>query len=180
MKLLTVFTFTLFISVAPEFMIDFGEKTGGLNWRVLSDNVMGGLSNGRIQFTENTIRFTGDVSLENNGGFCSIRSEWQNMDLSKFEKVKIRFRSKGQAFALTLEKDQRWYMPYFKKEFTTNSEEWQEVTMDLSEFEEYRIGRTTGSKASKDDLSKMLRMGIVSNSKKASEFELEIDYITFE
>lgn len=180
MKVLLTIVLALMVSVAPEFKIDFGENKGGQDWRVLSDSVMGGLSYGKVTMTENTLKFKGDVSLENNGGFSSIRSPWANMDLSKFRKVKMRFRSSGQAFAMTMERDQRWYMPYFKKEFTSDSEEWQEVTLDLTDFKEYRIGRMTGNTPSEESLSEIIRIGIVTNSKKASGFELELDWIVFE
>lgn len=179
MKSLLVFTLMVLASIAPEYRIDFGENTGSQDWRVLSDSVMGGLSYGRIQYMENSLQFKGEVSLENNGGFSSIRSHWSEMDLSRFETVSMRFKSKGQAFAFTLEKDQRWYLPYFKKEFTSDSEDWQEVTLKLSDFNEYRIGRMTENKLSKENLKDILRIGIVTNSKKKSPFELEIDYIVF-
>ena len=40
------------------------------NWLVVNDNVMGGISESNIRFSENnTLVFQGRVSLENNGGF---------------------------------------------------------------------------------------------------------------
>ena len=44
-------------------------------WGAVNDGVMGGLSRSRMVPPENdTAVFEGDVSLENNGGFASVRS----------------------------------------------------------------------------------------------------------
>ena len=48
-------------------------KQGKGKWRVQDDVVMGGRSVSQLKITdENYARFSGQVSLENNGGFCSI------------------------------------------------------------------------------------------------------------
>jgi monofunctional biosynthetic peptidoglycan transglycosylase len=42
-------------------------------WRIVNDGVMGGVSSSRVERHGDTLRFTGEVSLENNGGFASMR-----------------------------------------------------------------------------------------------------------
>ena len=50
----------------------FPEQGKG-KWRVQDDVVMGGRSDSRLKMTdEGFAHFSGEVSLENNGGFCSI------------------------------------------------------------------------------------------------------------
>jgi hypothetical protein len=50
----------------------FSEQGKG-KWRVQDDVVMGGRSDSQLKTTaENHAHFSGRVSLENNGGFCSI------------------------------------------------------------------------------------------------------------
>ena len=63
---------TLTLSTNP-YLIDFGKEKGGSEWNVIVDGVMGGLSTGKATFTDNTVQFTGNLSLENNGGFSSYR-----------------------------------------------------------------------------------------------------------
>lgn len=42
-------------------------------WRIVNDGVMGGLSTSRVGRTGEALRFAGEISLQNNGGFASIR-----------------------------------------------------------------------------------------------------------
>ncbi len=48
-------------------------KQGKGKWRVQDDVVMGGRSDSQLKMTEDSrAEFSGSISLENNGGFCSI------------------------------------------------------------------------------------------------------------
>ena len=50
-------------------------ETGKFDWTVTNDGIMGGLSKGKLEFTErNTMKFSGSLSLKNNGGFTTVRS----------------------------------------------------------------------------------------------------------
>ena len=52
-----------------------GDGSDGLKWRITDDRVMGGRSQGKFEITkQDTMRFSGNLSLENNGGFSSVRS----------------------------------------------------------------------------------------------------------
>jgi len=42
-------------------------------WRIANDGVMGGISRSRVSRVEHALRFAGEVRLENNGGFASMR-----------------------------------------------------------------------------------------------------------
>ncbi|MEY3143383.1 MAG: hypothetical protein RLY21_1876, partial [Planctomycetota bacterium] len=57
----------------PAANLEFESGTKG--WQTVLDGVMGGRSTGRIAAGEGgTLRFTGELSLENNGGFSQIRT----------------------------------------------------------------------------------------------------------
>ena len=43
-------------------------------WFVVNDTVMGGVSSGQLVWEDDALVFTGDLSLDNNGGFASVRS----------------------------------------------------------------------------------------------------------
>ncbi len=48
-------------------------------WRIVNDAVMGGLSSSTVSINnEGKILFSGNVSLDNNGGFASLRSPIDN------------------------------------------------------------------------------------------------------
>ena len=59
-----------------------GVSQGG--WKVVNDDVMGGVSQGATQAAKNVMVFEGNISLENNGGFSSVqmKGKW---NLSTFK-----------------------------------------------------------------------------------------------
>ena len=48
------------------------------NWVIINDTVMGGRSRARIDIENQHLVFNGYLSLENNGGFASIRRVYDN------------------------------------------------------------------------------------------------------
>lgn len=156
---------------------DFGkEKTN--NWIKINDGVMGGLSQSNIEYTANSIIFSGNVSLDNNGGFVSLRANWGEYDLTKYKGIKIKYRSVGQTFGFMIENRRRFYYPYYIAELEA-SEDWQEIEILWSDLNEYKIGRKTGKKITDEFLRSVIRFGFINTSKKASDFRFEIDYIEF-
>ena len=55
---------------------DFALPGAASGWQVVNDGVMGGVSEGTFEITDrNTLAFVGTLSLENNGGFASVRTK---------------------------------------------------------------------------------------------------------
>jgi hypothetical protein len=168
-------TLAIFLSTLA---LNFGES-GTDNWTVMNDGVMGGLSEGVLTYTDNTVMFKGELSLKNNGGFASFQSPRGEYDLSKFETVTIKHRGNGGTFGLRFKISQPYYMPYFKMEFSP-TEEWTETKFKLRDLDEWRLLNKTGRKVSEEELASIIRMGIIKSDKKEVPFELELDYIKFE
>ena len=164
----------------PVLNMDFGKKSAGQDWVIINDDVMGGRSNATLQLSKNSMLFKGNLSLENNGGFASVRSNRSTYNLAKAKTVTIRYRSSGRKFALMLENARMYFMPYYKHAFQSDSKEWQTETFQLSEFQGYRLGRPTGRNLDKDIQENILRIGVILNDKQEGPFELEIDYINFQ
>ena len=65
-------------AVAPEgrdaVLVDLGDAGTVATWATLNDPVMGGLSTSRIAPGDGGLVFSGNISLQNNGGFASARS----------------------------------------------------------------------------------------------------------
>lgn len=92
--------------------LEFGKNDPGLSlfelnspaatqsWRSVDDDVMGGVSDGAISFVpeDAALRFTGMLSLENNGGFSSIRSPRKTLDLGAFGGISLRVRGDGRTY----------------------------------------------------------------------------------
>jgi hypothetical protein len=57
-----------------EPVFDFPTDDDVRGWSVVNDTVMGGVSTGRLAWQDEALVFTGELSLDNNGGFASVRS----------------------------------------------------------------------------------------------------------
>ena len=55
-------------------MFDFPTVDDVRGWSVVNDTVMGGVSSGQLTMDDGMMVFTGELSLDNNGGFASVRS----------------------------------------------------------------------------------------------------------
>tara|TARA_R110002073_G_scaffold139232_2_gene289288 strand:- start:66089 stop:66589 length:501 start_codon:yes stop_codon:yes gene_type:complete len=159
-------------------IIDFGNTKDGHNWTPVNDTVMGGASHSSTTLTSTSLLFKGDVSLENNGGFASIRSADGLYDLSKFTKVSIRFKSKGRRFALRLAEANSTVRANYKHHFSSSTENWEERTMQLANFKYYHKGAMT-EQNSKEGLVTIVRIGLILSDGQEGPFELEIDNINF-
>jgi hypothetical protein len=181
MKAILILFFGLSLTsyTANESTYDFGSGQNQVNnWVMISDNVMGGVSKSKLEYTENTMILTGDISFKNNGGFSSVKTTFGKYDISQFKGVKIKFKSTNQKFAFTLEDKNNWTLPNYKGDFySTSSNTWEEKTIYFKDFKQYQIGEATGKKLEDSVLKNIVRMGIITNEKKEGPFSIEIDYI---
>ena len=164
---------------STSLLIDFGSNKSGDNWYVTNDGVMGGLSKGNAVLSENSILFSGDVSLKNNGGFTKIDSPYGTFDLSGYSSVTIRAKGEGHVAAFQLDRHQRFYLPSLKVMLEPTGE-WKDYTFDLSDFKETQMGKWTGNTMNKEELSSIIRMGFIMSNKTDGAFKWEIDYINFD
>ena len=181
MKAILILFFGLSLTsyTANESTYDFGSGQNQVNnWVMISDNVMGGVSKSKLEYTENTMILTGDISFKNYGGFSSVKTTFGKYDISQFKGVKIKFKSTNQKFAFTLEDKNNWTLPNYKGDFySTSSNTWEEKTIYFKDFKQYQIGEATGKKLEDSVLKNIVRMGIITNEKKEGPFSIEIDYI---
>lgn len=173
MPFLLLFSFFAFSGVLQ---FDFGNDKAGSDWVVVNDTVMGGVSRSQLEMTDESLSFTGDLSLENNGGFVSMRSPYSQYDLSDAKEISFRVRGEGGTFALMLERHQAWYLPSYRTYFEPTSE-WQTFKVKLKDIDEWTIQGKTGKKLNKEIAAKLIRMGFIKLDKKPGPFSLEVDYI---
>jgi monofunctional biosynthetic peptidoglycan transglycosylase len=80
--------------------------TPDLRWDVVNDVVMGGVSSGRAErLDDGGVRFTGALSLDNNGGFASIRSAGARLPLDGGDGLRVTVLGDGREWQLTLRRD---------------------------------------------------------------------------
>ena len=63
-------------------LVDLDEASEVATWTTVNDPVMGGMSTSRITFGDGGLVFSGNISLENKGGFASARSP-QDPDIGR-------------------------------------------------------------------------------------------------
>lgn len=149
-----------------------------LEWRVVNDGVMGGLSQGRISVSEpGTLVFEGTLSLENNGGFSSVRTGDLNLDLSSQTGVAMRVKGDGRTYQVRLGSDARYrgMEVSFQAEFPTVEGKWTEVQLPFDQFTGSWRGRMLEDKVL--NTSSIQRLGLLLADKKAGPFSLEVDWI---
>lgn len=149
-------------------------------WRSLDDNVMGGLSEGRVTWTDEGMRWAGQTRLENNGGFSSVRSEWALRNLSGTQRIVIRCRGNGGPFKLVMERNQRWWMPYLYASFTP-ADTWTDVVIPFEKITwNQPMAGDLPSVGIDKALADVLRLGFMKYDGTAQKFELEVAELRFE
>ena len=143
------------------------------SWSVLNDNVMGGVSSSRVQINAGVLEFTGQVRLENNGGFASIRSTPGRYDLSGFSALRVRVKGDGKRYKFQLGTDQTSVT--YRSDFDTVAGEWTIVTVPLASLRPTRFGRQLTGPAL--DPSKVTFFGFMIGNGRAEHFTLEVDWI---
>ena len=154
------------------------EESGKLDWRIVDDGVMGGLSQGKREISKDGIlRFFGTLSLENNGGFSSLRTGDVKLDLSGAEGVILRVKGDGRTYQLRFSTDAeyRGREMSFQAGFSTEKGEWTEVKVPFKRLAGTWRGQDLPDKIF--DPSKIRRLGLQLADKKEGSFELRVDWI---
>ncbi|MEO0564846.1 MAG: CIA30 family protein [Chloroflexota bacterium] len=95
-----VLAFTTFILQATLVTVfDFSETEAIDAWTVVNDGVMGGVSEGLWYQEDDYAVFEGEISLDNNGGFSSVRLGFRAVDLSGYDGFALTVRGDGQQYA---------------------------------------------------------------------------------
>lgn len=155
-------------------IFDFNKQSDISDWEIVNDAVMGGQSSGKFYLNEegNGV-FKGTVSLENNGGFSSLRHRFKRKKITGYKKVMIHLKGNGKRYQFRIKKnkeDQPAYIHYFE---TTG--EWQTIEIKLSELKPTFRGRKLNMPSfPAEDLEEV---GFMIANKMNENFELVIDKI---
>ena len=75
-------------------------------WQFISDQVMGGVSSGKVEFLNDNnnlyVRLTGNVSTENKGGFIQIRRKLEKSSLKGTKFIEITAKGNNQNYFIHL------------------------------------------------------------------------------
>lgn len=155
-------------------IFDFSTSESVEEWQVVNDGVMGGLSQSKIELTKDGhAKFSGHVSLANNGGFASVRHITEVKIKPNQKQVVIILKGDGKVYQFRLKSDLHQPESYVK-EFQTNGE-WQTVKIKLNEFSPQFRGRKLNMPNFNFDKIEEIRFLIA--NKKQEDFELMIESI---
>ena len=172
---------TLLASIAAEkdaeIIASFETADSIQNWKSYNDGIMGGQSDGSFEHTgQKTILFTGDISLENGGGFASIRSLPREMNLTGASGFIVKARGDGRTYRVGLRTGGKFPEASYRADLPTAKGEWTTTFIPISEFEEQVWGMLVPD-ASPVDPAGIQSLAISLADKKAGVFEFEIEYI---
>lgn len=158
-------------------LFDFSKPDAAKQWRTVNDSVMGGVSDGRVRVTDKGImEFYGTLSLENNGGFASIRSKSKPIGLKDGDVIVARLRGDGREYYLNATVPTFRIAFSYRASFETKAGEWLEVKMPLKELQATSFGRPVKN-AGPVEASKVNSVGFLLADKKAGPFKLEVEWI---
>ena len=84
--------------IEGEVIMENFDSNNLLNWNIVNDSVMGGRSQATLKLINNTYaNFKGYLSLQNNGGFSSIRAYYPP-DLTNIKSIVLKVRGDGRKY----------------------------------------------------------------------------------
>ncbi len=162
---------------ASEIIFEFNKNTNIANWRVVDDGVMGGRSQGNFKLNENGFgEFFGKVSLENNGGFSSLRYRFLAKEVKSYKYILLRVKGDSKNYQFRV-KDEVYNRYSFIHNFETSGA-WQTIRIPLSEM--YPAFRGRKLRMQNFSSKTVEEIAFLIGNKKEQNFTLEIDSIKFQ
>ena len=159
---------------ASRSLFDFSEAPDIQKWRVVVDGVMGGRSSGQVEQQEDSLVFTGETSLENNGGFSSIRAAVPAGSVAGYDSLRIRVKGDGRTWILGARGQPGRGADSYWSRFETKAGEWQTVTVRITEMVRQYFGTPVQGSLQP---SAVRGVEFYIYDKQAGPFRLEVDEI---
>ena len=177
LRLLNPIAFALLLAMnmhaADRTVFDFQTATNTAAWQVVNDDVMGGMSQSGFRLANSVALFQGEVSLENNGGFASVRSLPARHDLAGCDAFVVRVRGDGRSYKFTA---RSFDSAIYQTVFATENGEWEEHRLPLAEFVPTFRGRILSGEPPLDP-AKVTSVGFLISDKQEGPFQLEVAWI---
>ncbi len=158
-------------------MIDFTQASEHQNWTATNDDVMGGISTGGLIYLDNMSQFRGELSLENNGGFSSIKRsiESPSHEIDSAELVLV---GDGRTYQLRFTTSKDGNRVQYKHEFDTIKGEQLNKVFHFNDFQAVFRGRLLND-APELRARDIKQIGFLIADKQLSSFELNLIQLHF-
>lgn len=175
MKYLYLLIIQFLIPMQTAILFDFTPHANTNSWRVVNDGVMGGVSKGNFKISqEGHGIFEGYVSLENNGGFSSVRHHLENKKVTDFSKISIRLKGDGSTYQFRVKSKSADRHSYNKTIETSG--DWETIVFEFSEMYPVFRGRQLDIPNYSGEI--LEEIAFLIGNKKEERFKLEMDKIS--
>ena len=148
--------------VIDDFTDDSLVSKLGNRWRGVSDQVMGGISEATVSHGvidgRPSLRMTGDVRLENDGGFIQAALDLgpagDTIDASSFTGVRIAVRGNGEKYSVHLRTSDNTRPWQSYRAHLTAGSGWEPIDLPFATFVPYRLETPL-------DITRLRRIGLV-------------------
>ncbi|MGC6431295.1 MAG: CIA30 family protein [Jejuia sp.] len=155
-------------------LTDFSSDSNENSWIVIDDVVMGGKSFGKFKIEKNLGIFYGAISLENNGGFSSVRFGPDSINVNNYTKIVLHIKGDGKRYKFRLKEninDRHSFVNYFE-----TSGDWEYIEFPLADF--YPKFRGKHLEMPNFSGKTIAEFGFLIGNKTAESFQLKIDSVT--
>lgn len=150
-----------------ELIIDDRSQAGltsnlGTAWRLITDQVMGGISTGNLEAcviqARSCLKLSGETRLENNGGFVQVAADLNTqgfLNASEYYGIELDILGDGKNYNIHLRTGDTLQVWQSYRYCITTTNSWQRIYLPFGAFEPHRIKATL-------DTRHLRRIGIVS------------------
>jgi|TARA_R100000049_G_C1948276_1_gene94429 hypothetical protein len=125
-------------------LVDFSDPDEFTRWEVVDDGVMGGLSKGHIEQSDDALSFTGNVNT-NGGGFTSLRRAVPEGAMAGARALRIIYSGDVRTYEVTLRSDARERGRRIAYRATLTPEQsdgdWSVAVIDIAQLETSLFGQ---------------------------------------
>ena len=154
-------------------VVDFNKPGEADTWWSVDDGVMGGVSHSHLRIADGIAIFEGHTSLDNGGGFASVRRQPAPYGLEGCLGIRLSVRGDGRTYQLRLRAGALPEGAAYRARFTTANGEWIHVALDWPEFDPVFRGRLL-SDAPALAPADIQQIGVLIADQCAGDFRLEI------
>jgi hypothetical protein len=161
-------------------LVDFSDPNEVACWSAIDDAVMGGRSRSRMHFDPaGHAVFSGSVSLENNGGFASVRRRPGDLGTARASAYVLEVRGDGKRYKFSLRTDDSFDGQNYQCGFHPPAGTWMSCRLACDQFLPTWRGRVLSARPPLDP-TRVRQVGLLIAERQIGDFCLAIRTICIE
>lgn len=161
----------------PTLIHSFDTPSSTQDWQPINDGVMGGVSVSQMRFDlAGYAVFEGNTSLENKGGFASVRSSHLDLGCADTVAYSLTVWGDGRTYKLNLRLDSGFDGVNYQAAFTPATGQWTQIVLPVTAFEpNFRGMAVPGAPLLRPEAVR--QVGLMISDKQAGAFRLMVKTI---